>query len=92
MKRSRNYTRKMKAGGHNRHFDFVEACYGPDAKAEAQRIAQAIRTGKREGLWGHRGPHWVRVVSMNWHRVYDHDYGGLFRVYAVYCFPVDEEV
>lgn len=60
---ARKGTRGTRVMG-GRYFNLYQV---EDSKAEAQRIAAEIRDGKRVGLYGYAGPHFVRVVRYGWH-------------------------
>lgn len=73
-----------------RLFDMHTIYYGDDAKSDAMAHAARLRAGGVGGLWGYKGPHYARVVR------YDYDRFGItpevLKVWAVYCFPKEEEV
>ena len=87
IEKRERYTRKFRVNGTTRYFQFVEAFYGPEAQADARKLAEEIRTGTRAGLYGQQGPHWVRVVSMNYYSEFNTKYDGLLAHFAVYVFP-----
>lgn len=62
-----------------------------ESKADADSVADRLRKGELSGLYGYRGPHFVRVVPHAWGNALKWTTAEGTTIdlnrYAVYCFP-----